>query len=274
MSARVSISQITTVSASFADDLDAYRAAGADGIGIWEFKLAEDSLERFRQSGLVAATAVPAVPSVLPLPLMEGPEDPEERVAAIRAGIRRLAPFEPPCVLFLTGPGEDRTAILNGLRAIADEGQRWGVRVALEPIQREFAHLWTTVSSLDEAAALIAESGADVGLMYDTWHLCREPIEQIERHRDRIYGVHIADWREPTRHTNDRVLPGDGVVEFRPILEALRWDGLFDLEIFSEAELPGSLWREDPNKVATQGVQKLRKVLASASTATVNRAGP
>ncbi|TML47561.1 MAG: hypothetical protein E6G21_12705, partial [Actinobacteria bacterium] len=96
MSARVSISQITTVSASFADDLDAYRAAGADGIGIWEFKLAEDSLERFRQSGLVAATAVPAVPSVLPLPLMEGPEDPEERVAAIRAGIRRLAPFEPP----------------------------------------------------------------------------------------------------------------------------------------------------------------------------------
>ena len=178
MSARVSISQITTVSASFADDLDAYRAAGTDGIGIWEFKLAEDSLERFRQSELVAATAVPAVPSILPLPLMEGPEDPEERVAAICAGIRRLAPFEPPCVLFLTGPGEDRTAILEGLRAIADEGQRSGVRVALEPIQREFAHLWTTVSSLDAAAALIAESGADVGLMYDT---CTSGASQSNR---------------------------------------------------------------------------------------------
>ncbi|TMM18983.1 MAG: sugar phosphate isomerase/epimerase [Actinobacteria bacterium] len=271
MSARVSISQITTVSASFADDLDAYRAAGTDGIGIWEFKLAEDSLERFRQSELVAATAVPAVPSILPLPLMEGPEDPEERVAAICAGIRRLAPFEPPCVLFLTGPGEDRTAILNGLRAIADEGQRWGVRVALEPIQREFAHLWTTVSSLDEAAALIDESGGNVGLMYDTWHLWREPLEQIERHRDRICGVHIADWREPTRNTNDRVLPGDGVIEFAPILEALRWDGLFDLEIFSDAELPGSLWREEPNKVATQGVKRLRQLL---STATVDGAQP
>ena len=31
----LSISQITTVTQSFADDLDAYRVAGADGIGIW-----------------------------------------------------------------------------------------------------------------------------------------------------------------------------------------------------------------------------------------------
>ena len=70
---RLSISQITTVTQSFADDLDAYRAAGADGIGIWEMKLGDDSLERFRASGLEAATAIPEVPSILPLPLMEGP---------------------------------------------------------------------------------------------------------------------------------------------------------------------------------------------------------
>jgi sugar phosphate isomerase/epimerase len=259
---RVSISQITTVSQSFADDLDAYKAAGADGIGIWEMKLEDDSLGRFRESRLAPATAVPAVPSILPLPLMEGPADPEQRIEAICAGIHRLAPFEPPCVLFLTGPGDDRAAILDGLRAIADAGVRSGVQVALEPIQREFADFWTIVSSLDEAGALIAESGADIGLMYDTWHLWREPLEQIERHRDRIYGVHIADWREPTRNTNDRVLPGDGVIEFAPILETLHWDGLFDLEIFSDAELPGSLWRNEPAELAAEGVDKLRCVLA------------
>ena len=65
MSSRLSISQITTVSATFDADLDAYRAAGADAIGIWESKLAGDSLERFRASGLEAATACPAVPSIL-----------------------------------------------------------------------------------------------------------------------------------------------------------------------------------------------------------------
>jgi sugar phosphate isomerase/epimerase len=262
---RLSISQITTVTQSFADDLDAYRAAGADGVGIWEMKLADDSLERFRASGLGAATAVPAVPSILPLPLMEGPDEPGERVEAIRNGIRRLAPFEPECVLFLTGPGDDRDAIVEGIRAIADEGREQGVRVVLEPIQREFMHLWSTVGSLGEAAALVDEAGADVGLMYDSWHLWREPLDEIERHRGRIRGVHLGDWREPTRNTNDRVLPGDGAVDFGPIVEALCWDGFFDLEIFSDAELAGSLWREEPRSLARRGVEALRRTLSSAS---------
>ncbi len=262
---RLSISQITTLTQSFADDLDAYRAAGADAVGIWEMKLADDSLERFRASGLGAAAAVPAVPSILPLPLMEGPEDPVERVEAIRNGIRRLAPFEPECVLFLTGPGDDRDAIVEGIRAIADEGREQGVRVVLEPIQREFLHLWSSVGSLGEAAALVDDAGADVGLMYDSWHLWREPLEEIERHRDRIRGVHLADWREPTRNTNDRVLPGDGAVDFGPIVEALRWDGLYDLEIFSDADLPGSLWQEEPRSLARRGIEALRRTLSSAS---------
>jgi sugar phosphate isomerase/epimerase len=262
---RLSISQITTVTQSFADDLEVYREAGADGIGIWEMKLDGDSVERFRASGLGAAAAVPAVPSILPLPLMEGPETPAERVEAIRAGIARLAPFEPECVLFLTGPGEDRDALLVGIRAIADAGREHGVPVALEPIQREFAQFWSVVSSLDEAAALIEEAGADVGLMYDSWHLWREPLEQIERHRDRVRGVHLADWRERTRSTNDRVLPGDGVVEFGPILEALEWDGYYDLEIFSDAELEGSLWRQNPREVARRGLAALRRTASSAS---------
>jgi sugar phosphate isomerase/epimerase len=257
---RRSISQITTVTQSFADDLDAYRSEGADGIGIWEMKLEDDSLERFRMSGLGAAAAVPAVPSILPLPLMEGPEDPAERVQAICAGIRRLAPFEPPCVLILTGPG-DRGTVVDGIRTIADEAQRAGVVLALEPIQSEFSQFWSIVSSLDEAARLIGEAGRPgVALMYDTWHLWNQPIEEIGRHRHRIAAVHVADRRDPTRNTNDRVLPGDGVIDFEPILEALRWDGLYDLEIFSDTELEGSLWLEDPRTLARRGLAALARL--------------
>jgi sugar phosphate isomerase/epimerase len=260
---RFSISQITTVGHPFADDLDAYRAAGAKGVGIWEMKLGDDSLDRFRASGLEAAAAVPAVPSILPLPLMEGPDDPQERVEAIRSGIRRLAPFGPSCVLFLTGPGDDRATVVEGIRAIADEGAEAGVRVALEPIQREYAHFWSISTSLDEAAELLDEAGRpDVGLIYDVWHLWNQPLEQIERHRDRIAAVHLSDWRQPTRNTNDRVLPGDGVVDYEPILQALSWDGLYDLEIFSDPELPDSLWREDPRDLARRGVEALSSVCA------------
>src|SRR5207248_7470933 len=123
-----------TVTHSFAGALDAYRAPGAAGIGIWETKPAGDSLERFRASGLEAAAAVPAVPSILPLPLMPGPADPAERVEAICAGIERLAQFEPACVLFLTGPGDDGTATLEGIRTLAATGRPPGRRAALEPV--------------------------------------------------------------------------------------------------------------------------------------------
>ena len=257
---RRSISEITTVTASFADDLDAYREAGADGIGIWEMKLEDDSLDRFRASGLEAAAAVPAVPSILPLPLMEGPADPAERVEAIVSALRCLAAFDPTCVLFLTGPG-DRATVVDGIRAIADEAERLGLIVALEPIQVEYAEHWSIVSSLEEAAALLDEAGRPgVSLMYDAWHLWNQPVEQITRHRERIAAVHFADWRDPTRNTNDRVLPGDGVIEYGPILDALDWDGLYDLEIFSDLDLSDSLWKENPRDLARRGLESLLRL--------------
>jgi sugar phosphate isomerase/epimerase len=55
------------------------------------------------------------------------------------------------------------------------------------------------------------------------------------------------------------------VIEYGPILEALRWEGLYDLEIFSDSELPGSLWAEDPRELARRGLAKLREALSTAS---------
>ena len=262
---RTSISQITTVTGSFAEDLDAYRAAGADGIGIWEMKLGDDSLVRFRASGLEAAASIPVVPSILPLPLMEGPAAPAERVEALCASVERLAAYGPACVLFLTGPGDDRATVVDGIRQVADAAAGAGVRLALEPVQREFRDYWTMVSTLGDAAALLDEAGRpDVGLVCDTWHLWNAPglVEDIERHRARILALHVADWRDPTRNTNDRVLPGDCVVDFAPIFEALAWDGLYDLEIFSDPELDGSLWRLDSRELARRGVEALWSVSA------------
>ena len=102
------VCEFTTLNASFEDDLAAYAAAGAGGIAICELKLEEgredEQLAAFRASGLTATSCVPAVPSLLPLPHLPGPETPEERVEAIRAGIRRVAPFEPTALVCLTGP--------------------------------------------------------------------------------------------------------------------------------------------------------------------------
>src|SRR5436190_1911224 len=180
---RFSISQVSTLAASFADDVRVYAEAGVDGIGVWEIKLDDGSLEEFGVSGLGSATAVPAVPSVHPLPLLPGPDNAPERVDALLRSLEVLAPYAPAAILCFTGPG------------------------------------------------------------------------------DRETGVHVSDWREPTRGWADRVLPGDGSVDLPAILGALDnagWDGFYDLEIFSDngtfgSVYPDSLWDLDAAELARRG---------------------
>jgi hypothetical protein len=86
---RFSISQITTFTASPAEDLATYADAGADGIGIWELKLPArgagdaQAIQQIEGGGLCSA-AIPLIPSILPPPLMEGPSDPSERTERTR----------------------------------------------------------------------------------------------------------------------------------------------------------------------------------------------
>jgi len=262
-----SISQVSTLTASFADDVRAYTAGGADGIGIWELKLDDDALDVFSESGLGAATAVPLVPSILPLPLLEGPADPRERIDALLGSLHRLAPFRPAAVLCFTGPGDRATAV-RGIREVAAEAEKLGLRIAVEPFQADGIESWSSVNTLADAAEFIEEIGSPaLGIQFDVWHQWNTPdlLDAIERHVDFIVGVHVNDWREPTRGWADRVLPGDGVAGVPAILGALDragWDGFYDIEIFSDngtfgAAYPDSLWDLDPAELVDRGRKQL-----------------
>ncbi len=253
---KLSICEFTTLHASFEEDLVAYAAAGAGGIGVCELKIADDpdAIAQLRASGLVATHCVPTVPSILPLPLMEGPTRPEERVEALCASVARLAELEPSCVIFLTGPkgeldeDEARQIVRDGISAIAAAAERAGVPVALEPIHASQADIHSFVHTIPDALALIDEARANVGILLDTFHVS-EP-EAIRTAADRIVGVHISDRREQTRSHFDRTLPGDGVIDLPPVFRALEesgYAGWYDVEIFSDngvfgEHFPDSLW--------------------------------
>jgi sugar phosphate isomerase/epimerase len=261
---RFSISQVTTLTAGFLDDLRVYSEEGVDGVGIWELKLGDgpddEQIEAFRGSGLRSATAVPAVPSILPLPLLPGPDDPRERVDSLLASLHRLAPFAPSAVLCFTGPGSDRATVVQSLRELGAEAERLGLTIALEPFQPEGAESWSPITTLTAAAELLDEVGSPAtGIQFDTWHLWNSPDlhDQIEQHAHRIVGVHVNDWREPTRGWADRIAPGDGVADVAGILAALEragWRGDYDLEIFSDNgtfgnAYPDSLWNVEPREL-------------------------
>ncbi|MGZ8697001.1 MAG: sugar phosphate isomerase/epimerase family protein [Gaiellaceae bacterium] len=246
-----------------------------DGIGVWEIKLPDggdaEALEQLEASALGSAAAVPAVPSILPLPLMEGPNEPRQRIEAICASLHRLAPFKPSAVVCLTGPGDDRDTVVEGLQTIAAEAALLGLRVGLEPINRIGGEDWTMISSLPEAAELLGHADRSaLGIQFDSWHVWNtaDLVEDIERYADLFVGVHIADWSATTRGWCDRVLPGDGVADLPQVLGALDragWDGYYDLEIFSDNGTfgnawPDSLWDVPAEELTRRGKESFERV--------------
>lgn len=249
---RISLSEISTVNATFEEDVAAYASAGFDGIGIWEFKLPDDDVGNralIRGAGLEVANCVPSVPSILPLrlPGMEGPPHVEARVDALCASMERLAAYEPESVLVITGPSvgtDSRELVIDGLRAVASAAARAGIRLGLEPIHPAQHESVSFVNSISEALELLDDAGLDdVGIMVDTYNLGHEPPEALAAVASRVTGLHVAD--EPTDPGSaDRVLPGEGTNRSAGHVRALSssgWDGFLDVEVFSTPELFWSL---------------------------------
>jgi sugar phosphate isomerase/epimerase len=273
---RFSVSEFSTLNLGWEEDLAAYAAGGAEGIGIAEAKLAEgrddESLEQLRASGLKATICLPAALSILPNALGPEPVEPEARVASLAGSIRRLARFEPEMVMFLTGvpgeldPAEARRIVVEGIRELGGVGREAGVRVGVEPIHRSAKDEFTMITNLPEAEALLDEAGDDsVGILFDTWHLWDTPdvLEHTRRLAHRFPAVHVNDWREETRHWDDRALPGEGTIDLPAILGALEaggFDGWFDMEIFSAETYPDSLLKLDPVELVRRGREGFLRV--------------
>lgn len=248
----LSLSEISTISATFEEDVEAYAAAGFDAIGLWEFKLPSDddaNTALLRAYGLRVAVCVPEVPSVFPLaiPGLEGPDDTAERIQALEVSVARFMAYEPECVACLAGPlGElsepEATEILvRGLRRVATVARLAGVRIGFEPVHLAEREKAGFVNSLAAADALLAEVGApEIGILLDTYHLWDDPdvLPWIAANAARVAGAHVSDWPSPDR--TDRVLPGEGISRTRELVQALSaagWDGALDVEIFSTPEL-------------------------------------
>ena len=265
---RFAVSEFSTLNLGFDEDLAAYAAGGAEGIGLAEAKLPEgedaESLGKLRESGLTVTICLPTMLSVLPMPPFPGPEDPEERVESLCASVRRLAAFDPVTLLVLTGPAGDRDPeearkiALEGLREVARTAREVGVPIALEPIHASARDDFTIVDTIPEAVALAEEVGEPLGILFDTWHLWDTPdvLDHVRSEAHRFPAVHINDWRAETRGWDDRAVPGEGVMDLPAIFGALEdggFDGWFELEVFSAETYPDSLLKLDPAELVRRG---------------------
>jgi sugar phosphate isomerase/epimerase len=276
----VGVSVVTTWPSTLEEDIVNYASAGADGIGIWEFKLRDRSDSDFalmvQDAGLAVGICGPAVPSILPDPFFAAPIDPKERTSALCASIERFATFTPAAVLCVTGDvtnldeRDARNTTVRGIREAARCAADNGVLLAVEP-QRPDQH--PVVASLADSLIFLEEIGEpNVKVLADVYHFWDSPTGYRELEdcvgSGRLCALQLNDYRNPTRGPLDRLLPGDGVIDIPRIFTIAAnagFHGWIDIEVFSDNgtfgnSYPDSLWDRDPAQIVGRAVRNVREL--------------
>ncbi len=151
----------------------------------------------------------------------------------------------------LTPVGEDgRERLRAVLREAAAYAQERGIRLALEPLNR---YEMDFLNRADEVLHFIQEvNHPALGLLLDTYHFNIEESSWTEPFRrgmaaGKLWHIHLGD--------NNRLPPGQGLINFRAILATLREIGYCG---YLSAEL---LARPDPDTAGRQTLAYMRALL-------------
>ncbi len=261
---RPCISEATTLSTSFADDVSGYADGGCNAMEVWLTKL-ETHLETQSSADtrkLVAdrGLALAAAAYQGGLLLAQG----EQRKAHYDHFRKRLDLCQAlgiPTLLVVADFVDrvDPTALersVVSLKQAAQWAAAFGVRLALE-----FRGSATFCSSLDTALSLVAACGEpNVGVNLDVFHYYTGPSKFDDLAGltpDNLAFVQVCDVAGVPRELaedSDRVLPGDGDFRLGPLLDRLRqigYQGWVSLELMNP-----TLWKAKPSQVAELGMAR------------------
>jgi D-psicose/D-tagatose/L-ribulose 3-epimerase len=255
--------------------LEKIKATGFDGVEIPIFGGDNAHFKKIRRKldelQLICSTVTVATPDTNPI----SPD------AAIRkAAVERLntvvrhsavlgadilcGPFHQPLGVFSgTGPTEEEFKLaIDVHRAVADEAQREGVRLAIEFLNRFECYFLNTMGAT--AAYVRRVDHPNFKALYDTFHANIEEVDQpsaFSQNADAIAHVHISN--------NDRGVPGRGHIDFPKIFKAIKasgYNGWLTIEAFGRAlpDLvePTRVWRDffkSPDEVVADGYKFIRE---------------
>jgi sugar phosphate isomerase/epimerase len=265
------ISQATTLSGSFADDIENYPAAGCRAVEVWLTKL-EQHLESVSAADTAKALADRGLTPVAAayqggLLLSQG----DQRKAHFDHFRRRLDLCQAFGIRTLVLAADfahrpDSQALGRAVVSLAQAGQwaaAFGVRLALE-----FRGGDAFCSCLDTALALVEQCREpNVGVCLDVFHYYKGPSKPEDLDRltvANLFHVQVCDVAGVPREMmtdSDRVLPGEGDFRLEPIvrrLKAIGYDGAVSLELMNPI-----LWQANPKQVVELGLLAVERLLAT-----------
>lgn len=271
---RFGFSEFTTWPWPFARDVERYPKHGATEIEICEFKLAHGDITALEDLGsLKPASVQMGVHSVFVDSMASTPEDPKDRIAAMKDAIAASAPYLPPKTPFvaITGIAPDKNVkravdmTVDALREVGEAAAERGMTVAFEPLNPVNVHTDTAVWSLESGLEIVERvAHPNVGICIDTWNVwqSRDLTKLIGECGKRILLVQMSDWKTP-RSTADRYSLGSGEIPLADMMREIRrtgYEGPWIVEILSSLHLEGSLWKQNLDDVLEENYRAFTRL--------------
>lgn len=248
--------------------IDACAARGFGGIVFWRREIGDRAMqigEYVRASGM-------EVVGLCRTPYLVGSERPEQLIDEVKSSIDMSAELGAQVLTIVSGgtePGtkgilETQKIFAERIRAVSEYAESLDVKLAIEPLNPMFGGNRTCVMTVRDALRVCRwVDVANVGIAVDVYHVWWDTTltESLEEASDgRIFGYHLCDWLETTRHMLlDRGMMGDGVADLKTIraaVESAGYEGACEVEVFS-AE---NWWKRDPEEVLDVLVERFRSV--------------
>ena len=272
----LSLNQWTTRRWSVAEAVDGCVRHGLEAVGLWREKVAEqglaESVKLVREAGLrVSSLCRGGFLTAGGLPGEEGRRAFAQALEENRRAIDEAAELSAACLVMVVGglpgvkPGEAlppsgfsrdvagaRERVAEALAELAPYAGERGVKLALEPLHPIYCPDRAVLSTLGQALDLsLAHPEEQVGVVVDTFHVWWDPrvFEDIARAGRRIASYQVCDYLHPLPQDIllGRGMMGDGVIDFRPITQAVLdagYAGDVEVEIFN-----ADVWAADPDEV-------------------------
>ena len=252
---RLSVCEGTTVEWSFEEDINYYSKKGINTIGIIYNKIRnkniKDLSKKINQKGFKVSSL--SCTGFFTIPEEERKnkeiciEDPVNAVEiAKEIGAETLIVVSGPPNFGKGGIFEAETKTLEGLKGMVTKAEELGIRVALEVIHPMYIDTWTAITTIGQAMDIIEKINSDnIGIFIDLYHIFWDPkvFDGLKRAKGKIFGIHISDWRTPTRNLNDRDIVGSGIIPVKNILSEIikvGYKGYFEYEILTDDYNAGS----------------------------------
>lgn len=263
------LSEALTMSSAFADDVAAFASADCHAMEVWLTKL-----EAHVEKNSIAATKEMLTEKGMALVagayhgglLLSQGQQRREHYADFERRLSLCQEMGIPSLLIVADFVDQIDAVALdraqvSLKQAAQLAGSYGVRLGLE-----FRGKARWCASLDTAAAMVmACAEPNVGLVFDVFHYYVGPSKFEDLRwltKDNLVHVQLCDLAGTSRELasdSDRILPGDGDFELKPIMDhfrAIGYDGYVSVELFNP-----DLWQMKSTQVAEAAMTSLQRLL-------------